>query len=131
MTEQKTDTKTNVVDFIGELNAGILIEQLGIMLSEAGLATILHGKGTKKGKVDLGFTLTQIGDNEQVLVTVKLSKSVPTKRGKKSEENASDTPFFVGKGGKLTIDLPKNSITGQFDLQQQIEQPSKVRSIKP
>lgn len=130
MSEQQRDTKTNVVDFIGELNAGILIEQLGIMLSEAGLATILHGKGNRKGKVGLEFTLNQIGENDQVIVTAKLTKSVPTQRGKKTEENAADTPFYVGKGGTLTIDVPKESSTGQFNLQHEVERPGKVRSIK-
>lgn len=127
---EENGTQTNVNDFIGELNAGILIEQLGITLSEAALATIVNGQGSKKAKVNLELTLSQIGENDQVVVAAKLSKSVPTKRGKKTEENVTDTPMFVGKGGKMTIDAPKESLTGQFNLQQEVEQPSKVRVIK-
>ena len=120
---------TNVPDFLGELNAGILIEQLAIMLSEAGLASVINGSGNKKAKVSLEFSFQQLGENDQVVIEAKLSKSLPTKRGKKSEENSTDTPFFVGKGGKLTIDAPKESLTGQFNLQHEQELPGKVRSI--
>lgn len=115
MSEQK-DSKTNVNEFLGELNAGILIGQLGLTLSEAALATVLHGKGNKKGKVTVEFSFSQIGENDQVVVSAKLSKSVPTQRGKKSEENVTDTPMFVGKGGVLTIDAPKEDDSGQFNL---------------
>ncbi len=115
MSEQK-DSKTNVNDFLGELNAGILVGQLGLTLSEAALATVLHGKGNKKGKVTLELSFSQIGENDQVVVSTKLSKSVPTQRGKKSEENVTDTPMFVGKGGVLTIDVPKEDDNGQFSL---------------
>jgi hypothetical protein len=124
MSEQST--KTNVPDFIGELNAGILIEQLGAILSEAALNTVHHGKGNKKGKVSLEFTLSQIGENEQVIVCAKLSKSIPTQRGKKSEENITDTPMFVGRGGQMTIDQPKVDDNGQFGL---VETDSTVRRI--
>lgn len=121
------DTKTNVVDFISELNAGILINQLGLTLSEAALATVLHAKGNQKGKVTLELSMAQLGENEQVVITSKLTKSVPTKRGKKYEENITDTPFFVGKGGVLTIDAPKVDNNEQFQLNHETD--GKVRKI--
>lgn len=37
------DRKTNVADFIGECNAGIMIEKLALALSDAALAQITHG----------------------------------------------------------------------------------------
>ena len=131
MSEQKPEersTQTNVNEFIGELNAGILVEQIGIALSAAALATIINGLG-KKAKVSLDFTLTQIGENDQVVITTKLSTAMPTKRGKKSEENSADTPMFVGKGGRMTIDAPQESLTGQFNLQQEVELPGKVTHV--
>ena len=128
-TIQPGSNVTNVDDFVSELNAGVLIDQLGISLSAAALATIANGRSAK-GKVSLDFTFGQIGDNDQVLVSVKLSSVMPSKKGKKSEENTTETPFFVGKGGQLTIDAPKESLTGQFSLQQENELPSKVRHIK-
>jgi len=120
---------TNVDDFIQELNAGIFVEQLGLVLSAAALATVINGSGNKKGKVTVDFSFQQIGENDQVVVTTKLSSSMPTKRGKKSEENAADTPMFVGKGGVLTIDAPRESLTGQFNIDHENERPSKVRSV--
>lgn len=57
-----------------------------------------------------------MGDNDQVIVSHKLSTSNPTKRGKKFEEDITDTAFFVGKGGKLTINAPEEDDSGQFNL---------------
>ena len=58
-----------------------------------------------------------MGDNDQVIVSHKLSTSNPTKRGKKAEEDITDTAFFVGKGGVLTINPPKEEASGQFSLE--------------
>lgn len=123
---QEESTQTNVNDFIGELNAGMLGEKLGILLSKAALGTILNNN--KKGKVCCEFTFTQIGENDQVIVTTKLTNSTPTKRGKTTEEDATDTPFYVGKGGKLTIEQPKENLDGQFNLAMQDK--TKISSIK-
>ena len=111
-------SKTNVNDFIDELGAGVFKEKLGHVLSDAAMATVMHGIGNKKGKVCIEFTFQQIGENEQVVVSHKLSSSLPTKRGKKSEEDTTDTPMFVGKGGILTIDQPKEDDHGQFSLRE-------------
>lgn len=108
--------ETNVADFIGECNAGILKDKLALALSDAAMAQLNHGIGSKKAKVSLEFTFQQMGDNEQVIVSHKLSTSNPTKRGKKFEEDITDTAFFVGKGGQLTINQPKEDDNGQFAL---------------
>lgn len=112
-----SDRKTNVADFIGECNAGILQEKLALALSDAAMAQLNHGVGSKKAKVSLEFTFQQMGDNDQVIVSHKLSTSNPTKRGKKYEEDMTDTAFFVGKGGVLTIEPPKEDDSGQFNLE--------------
>jgi len=124
MTEER---KTDVALFIGECNAGALIEKLAYALSDAAMAQINHGTGGKKATVSLNFTLQQMGDNDQVIVHHKLATSTPTKRGKKSEEDVTETAFFVGKGGQLTIDQPREDDHGQFSLHQ--EHPSKVRTL--
>lgn len=122
-------SQTNVPDFVGELNGGALIEQLSLLLSEAALATIVRAKGNQKAKVSLDISFTQMGDNDQVIVEAKISKSIPTKNGKKTEDNTTQTPFYVGVGGVLTINQPRESLTGQFSLQPESEI-NKVRSIK-
>ena len=122
-----SDSKTNVSDFIGELNAGILIEQLGMVLSEVALGTTVNGNKSKKGSVDVKFTITPMNEG-QVIITTTLSKLVHTKNGQKTEKTSSDTPMFVGKGGALTINPPKVDESGQFNLQHQNE--NKIKSIK-
>lgn len=111
-----SDRKTDVAEFIGECNAGIMSEKLALALSDAALAQITHGAGSKKAKVTVEFTFQQMGDNDQVIVSHKLATSNPTKRGKKAEEDVTDTAFFVGKGGKLTINAPEEDDSGQFNL---------------
>lgn len=118
MSENK-DRRTNVANFLGECNAGAFMEKLSHVLSEAGLAQVTNGQGGKKAKVSLEFTFQQVGENEQVIVSHKLATVLPTKRGKKSEEDITETPFFVGYGGQLTIDQPKEDNNGQFGLNQQ------------
>lgn len=108
--------QTNIDDFISEIGAGIFKEKLAHALSEAALGTVLHGNGTKKGKVSVEFTFKQIGENDQVVISHKLSHVTPTKRGKASEEDTTETPMFVGRGGVLTIDQPKEDHKGQFSL---------------
>ncbi|CAM0103689.1 protein YfdP [Vibrio phage 340E47.2] len=115
---KQEDRNTNVNDFIGELGAGVFEAKLSHILSECALGTILNGKGNKKGKVTVEFTLQQVGDNDQVIISHKLAHSTPTARGKKSEEDVSDTPMFVCKGGRLQSTPPQEDMVGQFHLQQ-------------
>lgn len=97
------DRRTDVAAFIGECNAGILQDKLALALSDAALSQINYGAGNKKAKVAIEFSFAQMGENQQVIVSAKVAISNPTKRGKKSEEDITDTAFFVGRGGKLSI----------------------------
>ena len=108
--------ETNVDDFIEELGGGVFKEKLAYLLSQAALGTVIHGLGKKKGKVNIEFSLKQIGENNQVVVTHKISHSTPTKRGKRSEEDITETPMFVGKGGVMSINAPKEEINGQMTI---------------
>ncbi len=109
-------TKTDVDALFSELGAGLVKEKLSVLLSDVALGTVLHGIGNMKGKLSIEFTFTQVGENDQVILSHKISHSTPTKRGKRSEEDLTQTPFFVGKGGQLTIDQPKEGNDGQFSL---------------
>lgn len=111
-----SETSTNVHEFVGALGAGVFEKKLAVLLSQAAEGTVLHGRGNKKGKVTLEFTLQQVGENSQVIVSHRLSHSTPTARGKKSEEDISETPMYVGKGGKMTETAPREESTGQFAL---------------
>lgn len=111
--------ETNVDDFISELGAGVIKEKIAHVLSEAALGTVLNGSGNKKGKVGLEFTFQKVGDNDQVVVSTKISQTVPTKRGKQSLEDTTDTSMFVGKGGVVSIAPPKEEESGQFNLKRE------------
>jgi len=109
-------SKTNVDNFVGELEAGIFKEKLAHMLSDVALGQIIHSSGNRKGKVNIELTFSQVGDNNQVMISSKLSHVTVTKRGMKSEQTTTETPMYVGKGGVLSIDQPKEELSGQFNL---------------
>lgn len=113
--------KTNVNDFIEELGGGVFAEKLAHTLSEAALGTIIHGNGTKKGKVTIELTFKQIGENDQVSISHKLAHVTPTKRGKRSEEDTTETAMFVSRGGVLSVAPPKEDLRGQFTLKQEAD----------
>lgn len=113
---ESVSSMTNVRDLIGELNGGSFEEKLALVLSEVALGTVVHG-GKKKGKLTIEFTFHKIGDNDQLVLSHKLSKVTPTKRGDKSEVDTTETPFYVGKGGVMTINPPKEQADGQKNFE--------------
>lgn len=110
-------SKTNITEFIGELGAGTVESKLEHVLSDAALSAVMHGDGKRKSKVAIELTFSQVGENNQVIVSHKIACTSLTKRGKRMEEDTTETPFFVGKGGVLTINPPEEEMTGQFNLQ--------------
>ena len=50
------------------------------------------------------------------MISANLKNTKPTKRGTITEEVKSDTPMWVGKGGVITIEQPKEELSGQFTL---------------
>jgi len=111
-------SKTNVDEFMDELNAGILKEKMAHVLSEAALGVVVHGNGRVKAKVSLELTLTRVGENDQVIISHKLSHKTPTKRGFKSEEDTTETPMFVGVGGVMSVTQQPESMDGQGNFPQ-------------
>lgn len=101
-------TKTNVHDFLGELDAGIFETKLATALSDVALGVLNHDK---QGTVKLEFTLKKMdSDNPQVQIQHKLSYVKPTKRGKSSEEDTTATPMYVHKGGVLSVTPNKDQM---------------------
>lgn len=122
---------TNVDDFLGEMHAGTFKQKLAVILSQAAQGAVTNaGAHCKKAKVFIELNISQIGENDQVVVSHKIGSIIPTKRGKKTEEDTTETPFFVGKGGQMTINPPKEEESGQkpFALQNQTEK-AKITSI--
>tara|TARA_R110002110_G_scaffold415835_1_gene657180 strand:- start:12449 stop:12781 length:333 start_codon:yes stop_codon:yes gene_type:complete len=88
------------MEFFGELDAGIFADKLGSELSNLAMAVVEHGRA---GKLTIEIGIKQIGHHHQVNVIHKMTATRPTLRGKKTEEDVTETPMHVGKGGKLTV----------------------------
>ena len=98
-----SDRMTVVPDFLGELDAGVFINKIAGALNTAALGVLNNGS---KGKVVLTFDIDRMGNSieeKRVMIKHKLQYITPTPRGKVSEEDTTETPMFVNRGGKLTI----------------------------
>lgn len=94
---------TNIPDFFGELDAGVFENKLAAALNEVALGVINNGG---KGKVTVQFDIDRLSasiEEKRVAIKHKLAFSKPTPRGKSSEEDTTETPMYVGRGGRLTI----------------------------
>lgn len=106
-------TSTNFNEVMEELNGGVFLQQVGRALSDVAMGVVINGDKSKKGKVTITFDMVRIGESSQVAVKHTLSYSKPTARGKTSEEAATDTPLYVGRGGRLTV-MPDNQTALDF-----------------
>lgn len=91
---------TDVRALLEDLDAGIFESKLAKALSDTAMAVVTQGKA---GKVTVQFDLKQISNSQQVTVAHKLSYTHPTPKGKISEENTTETPMHVGRGGVLSL----------------------------
>ncbi|AEW24641.1 hypothetical protein ACNCRD_004888 [Escherichia coli] len=91
--------QTDVNVFINDLDGGVFVNKLGAVLSEVAFGV---NSTNKKGKVCVEFELSSLDEN-RVSVSHKLKFTRPTMRGSKSEEDTTNTPMFVNKGGELTL----------------------------
>ncbi|MEZ2603138.1 hypothetical protein [Kluyvera intermedia] len=97
------DRMTVVPDFLGELDAGVFMKKIAAALNTTALGVLNNGN---KGKVTLTFDLDRMSNSteeKRVMIKHKLQYSCPTPRGKTSEEDTTETPMYVNRGGKLTI----------------------------
>ncbi|WP_435300770.1 hypothetical protein [Escherichia coli] len=85
--------------FIGELDGGVFETKIGAVLSEVA-SGVMNTK--TKGKVSLNLEIEPF-DESRVKIKHKLSYVRPTNRGKISEEDTTETPMYVNRGGRLTI----------------------------
>lgn len=97
------ERNTNLVELLGDLNAGVFAQKVERALSDVALGVVTHGDKGKKGKVTLTFDMVRIGESNQVRLVHSISYDQPTLRGKKTEVDATETPLHVGRGGRLTL----------------------------
>ena len=94
--------RTDFVEVLGEMNAGIFLEQLNRAISDVAANVVNYGKG---GQVNLSFKISQIGNSNQVVIQHDMKFIVPMANGRITEELESQTPFHVGRNGKLGINV--------------------------
>ncbi|AOM42382.1 hypothetical protein [Xenorhabdus hominickii] len=95
--------KTVVPDFLSELDAGVFENKLSASLNAVALGVINNGS---KGKIIIEMDISRLNNSieeKRVMISHKLKFTSPTPRGKSSEEDTTETPMYVGKGGKLTV----------------------------
>ncbi|WIX34117.1 hypothetical protein QO259_05500 [Salinicola sp. JS01] len=102
---------TNFAELLDDLDGGVFHQKLGHALSAVALGVVQNGKA---GKVTITLDVKQIATSRQVDVSHKLTFTEPTAKGKRSEENTTSTPLYVGKNGKLTL-FPENQTKFEFD----------------
>lgn len=114
----KDSSSTDLNHFMDHANAGVLREKIEAVLSEVARGVVNHGQGRKKGEVTLTLKISNFGEPErgQVMIEHELKNVIPTKRGKKSEQDITESVFFAGRGGKLTFEQPKVDDQDQFGL---------------
>jgi len=95
---------TDVSQFIDDLDAGTYQQKIGKALSDVAAGVVDNHAA---GKVQLTFTLKQIGNSNQVMVEHLLAYSAPTANGEFAEKNLTKTPMHINEGGELTL-FPKN-----------------------
>ena len=103
---QKTDFQALLSDLYG----GVLIEQINHQLSDIAANVVTHGK---KGELTLKLKVAQIGDSNQVQLKHSIKSVVPKARGRVIEENETETPLHVGRGGAMTL-FPDTQ--GKFEM---------------
>jgi len=95
---------TDVTQYFEDLDAGTFQQKIGKALSDVSGAVVDHHA---PGKVQITFTIKQLGNSNQVMIDHDLAFSGPTKNGEFAEKNRTKTPMHVNEGGELTL-FPKN-----------------------
>lgn len=109
-------TKTDFGLILQDLDGGVFESKLGALLSAAALAVVLPDTSSNKAKITIELELSQVGNSSQVIMAHKIKAVQPTRRGKTTEEDTTETPLFVARGGKLHLTPPKTNALGQLEV---------------
>ncbi|EJO9866780.1 hypothetical protein ACRTC9_20025 [Vibrio vulnificus] len=118
------DRTTNFPKLMQQLDGGVISNVVGLALSNVARAV---SYSDKQGNVKIDLKLKPMGtNNEMVEITVNMSVKEPkTGFGTKSEDFQYTSIAYVGKGGKLTYDRPKEDIRGQIVIED-----TKLREVR-
>lgn len=95
-----TSRGTDVREFIRDLDGGVFEAKLSTTLSDVAASVIDHGA---KGKVVITLDMERIGTSYQCVIKQTLKYVRPTAKGGIQETNTTETPMYVGRGGKLSL----------------------------
>lgn len=106
------DRSTNFPKLMQELDGGVISNVMGLALSNVARAVAYSDKA---GEVKMQLKLKPMGtNNEMVEITANMSVKEPKAGfGAKSEDFQYTSIAYVGKGGKLTYNRPKEDLHGQ------------------
>lgn len=85
------------------LDGGVFAEKLSTAVKDVCAAVATHGDKGKTGKVTVELTIKRIGESTQVECVHKLVRTQPTAKGKRVEENTTETPLQVTQHGPSFI----------------------------
>ncbi|MDV2299644.1 MAG: hypothetical protein ACRCVV_18900 [Shewanella sp.] len=119
------DRSTNFPKLMQELDGGVISSVVGLALSNVARAV---SYSDKVGSVKMDMKFKPMGtNNEMVEITFNMSVKEPkTGFGNKSEDFQYQSVAYIGKGGKLTYDRPKEDIRGQLVMQDE----GKLREVR-
>lgn len=109
-------TSTDPLDFLQNFYGGVLAEDLGIILSKSAAASSNLGR---KSSITIGLSVEPMATTNgqvKVNITAKLNYKVPTADGILAQEKVKQSQFYVGYGGKLSLNPPGQGI--MFDRSQ-------------
>jgi hypothetical protein len=111
------DRTTNFPRLLQELDGGVIANVIGLAASNVARAV---SYADKQGNIKMDLKLKPMGtNNEMVEITASISVKEPKAGfGTKSEDFQYTSIAYVGKGGKLTYDRPKEDIHGQAIIEE-------------
>jgi hypothetical protein len=111
------DRTTNFPKLLQELDGGVIANVVGLAASNVARAV---SYSDKQGNIKLDLKLKPMGtNNEMVEITCNITVKEPKPgHGTKSEDFQYTSIAFVGKGGKLTYDRPKEDVRGQTIIEE-------------
>ena len=99
-------TNTDLTAFLSDCDAGVFAEKVGRALSDVAHAVVNNPdtkKAAKKGKVVLTFDIEQMGDGMQVMVEHDVMFDLPTSKGRRKENNRTQTPMTTDINGNISL----------------------------
>lgn len=90
---------TQLVVLLPDLDGNAFEQKLDAVLSQVALAVRDLGK---KGQVSVNFDMTRIGESNQITLSHQIKYTQPTERGKRIEEDRTETPLYVSNHGQMT-----------------------------